>query len=1195
MFDLRAHAIPGMRPPHWWFAGIAVLMVVDMAAPPWWGLCVLHLLVLPIAWRFLHRRFITKVTASQAAAVAIAGTWHVFFGSHGNGWPMGLDRIADRSLFGHSIREFGEYVSTMAANSSANFSFDFVRLWTLLAILAAGYFHVYLRRRLRQRLEHQHFLQQNVRRRSREIERVNHALRDEVARRQATQHRLDQSETTFQSIMERMHLQVARKNAEGVFTYANEPFCRELGRAAIDVIGSTDADLYKPVVAARYRADDMKVMTTGQNIDKVEEHPGVDGQPGFVQVFKAPEYDQHGRCIGVQVIFWDITEKHRSEIALRHSEARKRALFDAAGDAVLLIDELGIIMEANPSATDMLHAGGGRLIGRPLEHLIMPIDDNSSIPIDGEQDHAEPSLIDQPLPGIRAFPTWSSLPLSRRHHLRLRRGDGVAFDSEVSMHIIPLGNQASSTGQLVSASSSGREREGRAVIIRDVTLQQQAFEAMRDAKAAAEQANRTKTQFMAGISHELRTPLGGIRGLTELLAQQTLPAPARRYVNLISQNTELLHDAIEDILDFSAIEAGRVAIAPATIDLHSIVGDAFGCLAIRVADKPVRLSLSIDPDVPRHVVADAKRIRQIIVNLVGNAIKFTAAGQVSLRLISAESHPDVNDAQTDQPDKRKRRGSSGEPAEIRKWFRLIVEDTGIGIAPENQARIFDAFEQADLGTNKQFGGTGLGLAIARGLAQRMGGGILVESEIGQGSRFIVDLNLPLADGVDPNADLRNSITAAHRLEAVVLSVDNETIEKALVETISDTGFRAFKPTSVSSQQGKSPVRWILTSATADTAFRVRARKSEDHVLWLTRAGEPAPRRAKKEDAVMIEPVHPDELRRWLAGMPLKQSGRGLKASQRRESRRSPKVSTRETANAIATSMGPPEEATAAMFADERDTANASARPNAIEVLVVDDSPTNRLVIHDQLLAAGHVVQTAHDGPDALRVYQRHLEGELHFDCVLMDLQMPKMDGTEVTAEIIRQSKQAGQVAPPIIALTAHVTDQHRQMCRDAGMVGYITKPIHLEPLLDEMRRVIDASSPVVGTQAGDESVSPVTGDDAWKSRLAKHCGNDESTMRSVCQAITIEIPELIGRLDTAGRSGNQRAFTTAAHTLKSCLRYVAETDDTQLASEVEKNSNDPEWINRLKDGLVKRSDAPEVRQLQQLQERAKQWVSRISS
>lgn len=1152
-------------------------MVIDMASPVWWGVCVLHLLVLPLAWRFLHRRFITKLTAAQAAAVAIASTWHVFFGSLGNGWPMGLDQ------------KLGWFLGEI--DPSVRMPLDFVRLWTLLAIFAAGYFHVYLRRRLRQRIGHQHFLQQNARRRSREIERVNHALRDEVARRQATQHRLDQSETTFQSIMDRMHLQVARKNAEGVFTYANAPFCKEIGREAIDVIGSTDADLYKPAVAARYRADDLKVMTIGQNIDKVEEHPSIDGQPGFVQVFKAPEYDQHGRCIGVQVIFWDITEKHRNEIALRHSEARKRALFDAAGDAVLLIDESGIIMEANPSATELLHAGGGRLVGRPLEHLIMPIYDNAvdhpNAP--GEQPPSDEStspvsrnghsLVDrsrigQPLmnpseSGRRAFSAWSDLPLSERHQLRLRRGDGVAFDSEVSMHVIPLGSSwasglnsstpTNSSGQELSNSRKGREREGLAVIIRDVTLQQQAFEAMRDAKAAAEQANRTKTQFMAGISHELRTPLGGIRGLTELLAQQTLPAPARRYVNLITQNTELLHDAIEDILDFSAIEAGRVAIAPTKIDLHSIVGDAFGCLAIRVANKPVRLSLSIAPDVPRFVRADAKRIRQVIVNLVGNAIKFTPSGQVSLRMSSSDqASPRQDEVET-------------------QHFQLTIQDTGIGIAPENQGRIFDAFEQADRGTNKQFGGTGLGLAIARGLAQRMGGNITLDSALGEGSRFVVDLQLPLAKGDDPNHEIIKKLSESQSSGLVVLSVDNPTIEEALTETIVEVGFKALRPSEISSRQSKSPLHWVLTGSAADAAFRVRARKSNDRVLWLTRAGEPAPRRAKKEDAIVIEPVHPDELRRWLAGVPLRQSSRGLPVvSQASLARIGTQVSASSTSGQASLVIAHKPSLT---------------EPNSIQghsVLVVDDSPTNRLVIHDQLAAAGHSVQTADGGEAALRCYQQHLSGDLRLDCILMDLQMPQMDGTEVTTEIIRLSHLANQTAPPVIALTAHVTDQHRQMCRDAGMVGYVTKPIHLEPLLEEMQRVI--------TKQGAEQVDtpqPSPADDAWYTRLGKLCGNDESTIRSVCEAITLEIPDLVRRLERSGRAGNQKDFLTAVHTLKSCLRYVAHPDEIRLASELEKASNDSAWIDALRSGFQSNEMMPEVASVKQLKEIATGWVDRI--
>ncbi len=1176
------------RRPLWWMLSIVVLMLADIAAPPSWGLCVLHLLFLPMIWRFLHRRVITRITALQATAVVLAGLWHAIYG------PI---------LDGSMLSGFWGAAPVEPTSPNVNqFYFDPVRLWTLLALMAAGYFHVYLRSRLRLRLKHQQYLQQGVRRRSQEVARVNHALRDEVARRQATQHRLDQSETTFQSIMDRMHLQVARKNSEGVFTYANDPFCKELGLQPIEVIGSTDADLYAPALAARYRADDLNVMTTGLHVDKVEEHPGVDGRTGFVQVFKAPEYDQHGRCIGIQAIFWDVTEKHRGAMELQNSETRKRALFDAAGDAVLLVDDRGVIMEANPAAMSLLQAGGGRLVGRPLEDLIMPVATTEQ-PQNTQSDLQQDKL------------TWKTLPFTQRHLLRLRRGDGVAFDSEVSIHPIPLG-----------------DRDGRAVIIRDITLQQQAFEAMREAKAVAEQANRTKTQFMAGISHELRTPLGGIRGLTELLASQTLPALARRYVNLIAQNTELLHDAIEDILDFSAIEAGRVAIDPTPIDLHETVGDAFGCLAIRVADKPVRLCLSIDPKMPRRVIADPKRIRQIIVNLVGNAIKFTPKGLVSLRLAMAENETVEASSRAHQSSRDRflslpgRAESDTKSDENTRLFEVTIVDTGIGIAPENQARIFDAFEQADRGTNKQFGGTGLGLAIARGLAERMGGGIKLESEVGVGSRFHVQMRLKLAEESIPakrwipkrignvlEMPSRSNQDDSPTKPAVVVSVNNETIENAIRETLIHDGWKTCRPDEVSSLAGQNsqqgagsdhltqPIAWVLTNQSADAAWRVRARKTNDRVLWLTRTGESAPRRAKKEDTIIIEPVHPDELRRWLVGQPLRQTARVNTIGN---------IKTNRVASLMQDSASP-----ATSSASNKSGAPQDDIANRFHLLVVDDSPTNRLVIHDQLVSAGHYVTTADGGKSAIAHFKRE-----SFDCVLMDLQMPGMDGTEVTAQLIQLAEQLGRPIPPIIALTAHVTDQHRKMCRDAGMIGYVTKPIHLEPLLIEIQRVVKTqlaqnvsasaaskpapvSTPVVAESRQPAPLSPLRTDsllddepkDEWRNRLSKHCGGDESTIESVCDAITMEVPDLIRRLDRAATDGNAKTFKTAAHTLKSCLRYLASPEHNQLASELEKQSDDADWFDRLHDDMKSKSDGAELQQLRQVQSVAKFWVKRVKA
>ncbi|MFG0265553.1 MAG: response regulator [Rhodopirellula sp. JB055] len=1135
------------RRPRSWVFLIALVAIADAITPPDWAVVVAHLILLPLAWRVLHRRFITWMTAIQSLAVAAVGLLHVF------------GPIAHRFSGGIETETFAWL--------------EPVRLWTFFALMATGYFHIYLQGRLRTRLKHQRMLQHRVHRRSLQIRRVNRALRNEVTRRQETQHRLDQSETTFQSLIDRMHLQVARKSAEGVFTYANEQFCADIGMTPVDVIGSTDAELFGEAIGKKYRDDDMSVMSTGHAVDKVEVHPAPDGRVGFAQVFKAPEYDQNGQCVGVQIIFWDITEKHRNEIALRDSEARKRALFDAAGDAVLLIDAQRAIVEANPSASELLQASGGRLVGRPLNDLITPVSQQ-----------------------------WGSLPLAERHQLRLRRGDGSAFESEVSVHNIPVGG---ATGQ--------------AVIIRDVTLQRAAFEAMREAKAAAEQANQTKTQFMAGISHELRTPLGGIRGLTDLLAQQTLPNAARRYVNLIAQNTELLRDVIEDILDFAAIEAGRVTIDPVPVNLHEVVGDAFGCLAVRVADKPDRLCLSIDPQTPQRVVADRIRIRQIVLNLAGNAIKFTQQGEVSLRLSPIDEPLNPANHPVTTPESNAPNDAPNDDIPM-AWFEITVSDTGIGIAPENQSRIFDAFEQADRGTNKQFGGTGLGLAIARGLAQRMGGDITVTSHVGQGSRFQCALALPLDP--KPARDEKTLPAVPPEGATAVVSVGNTTMQDAIAETLLHCQWPIRTPSML--EPDRVHLHWILTDQTADAAFRIRARKSSDRVIWLTRAGEPTPRRAKREDAIVIEPLHPDELRRWLSGKPLLQSSRGQRKRRRGTKPTLPATNLRTTSN----SPTPATTSATETHPSNPKRDDASSESPVYRLLVVDDSATNRLVIHDQLVAAGHHVQTADSGEAAVDRL-----ASSSFDCIMMDLQMPNMDGTEATRIIHQQFSQAGRTPPPIIALTAHVTDQHRQLCREAGMDGYITKPVDLELLLAEIERVMAATKaaesdamlpPELPTnnpaalplksndttktvdngstpseQPDDHPTEPAPDEETWdwRSQLSKHCGSDPDTMESVCEAFLMEVPSLIKNLAQGAKQGDANRLRSASHTLKSCLRYFAPQDDVAKAAEVESAVQDPEWVERLKTAInhsdPATTDAAESQAIEALRVTATHWVSRI--
>ncbi len=1125
------------RRPKWWIAATLALMAADIVAPAWMSLCIAHLVMLPVMWQVLHRRFITVVTSVQAFAIAAAGL------------AIAIERIAT------------------GAESVWIDSFPPARWWALAAVLATGSFHLALQGRLRRRLSRQRFLQSSARQRSVQIERVNRALRDEVARRQATQHQLDRNESQFLTLIGRMDAQLLRKDADGVFTYANEPFCRARGMDVREIVGSNDIEMFGPTLGAHYRQDDLKVMATGRQIEQVEEHPRPDGRRGFVQVFKVPDLDAAGNSIGVQVIFWDVTEKHRHAVELRESEFRKRALFEAAGDAVLLIDATGVVVEANPSAVGLL-AGKqefsppekdkqiagfevGPLVGEKADALLrLQPQATVQFRIDDGQSSGKPNgptESDSDAGGVKTPKSWRELPLSRRLLLRIVRRDGVEFDAEISIHPIPIASKS-----------------GRAVILRDITPQQHAMRTLREAKATAEEANRSKTRILATISHELRTPLGGIRGLTEMLLPMRLPSTARRYVRLIESNTALLCEGIEDLLDFAAIELGRLTIDPQPIDLHQTIADAASTLSVRVSDKPVHLAMSIHPATPRHVIADPKRLRQIVVNLMGNAIKFTPRGEVAVRL---------------QPSCEVELGET-EAAQANHLgmvdLCLSVRDTGIGISEAHLRRIFEAFEQAEVGTNKRFGGTGLGLSIVRGLTEQMGGRIDVQSGPG-GSVFHCHLRLRLAGertvGAIGNPAPIPPLPPELRRRPVIVAIANATVAGAIEETVRGRGRRCHTRLPVAYQAGRGrwdndegadwtetlrhsgPLDWIVTAESAASIWEGRGRQSDDRVLWVQRAGADSPPEAESRDVVAIEPVPPDLIGRWLAGNDREGDDSTFTTA--------PKPKTVKTQK---TAAGVPIDLT--RFAPQLIRPDAPpadpSPPTAGRLMLVDDSSTNRLVIGAQLQRFGYEVVIAGGGGEAIELFANAPDG---WACVLMDLQMPVLDGYQTTGRLRGIANQKRVAMPPVIALTAHVTEDHRRQCKRAGMAGFVSKPVDGNQLAREIRSVTQPSSavqasPGVEVQPDGQTKSRPAGwqDEAigrCRDQISQFAGQDPAMIRSLCQAFTNEAPLLMRKLRTAvqpteaGELTDRAAARGAAHTLKSCLRYVAAGEDVAAAASLE--------------------------------------------
>ena len=1114
-----------------WLVLSALVATADVFAAASWSICVLQLTVLWIALQFLARQQIPRLIAAIAALTLLAG----------------IIRLGSEP-------------------------FSPARWWVLAGLIAAAAYHFEIQRRRRRRLEIRQQLQQRVWKRNVQIRRINDALRREIARRQETQQRLSRAETHLESLAQRMQLQVLRKDIDGVITYANEAFCMAIGKSVDEVIGSTDADLYPPTIATSYRTDDERVILTGQPVDHIESHPAADGRTGWVQVFKAPEYDAQNRVIGIQMVFWDVTDSYRKTEELRRSAARKRALFDAAREAVLLVDETGVVVESNPAAEAMLSINGRQLVGRRLEQIATPESTlaNSAHSMESpDPDHADPDHGDtttSPPPGVAvtglgdetgvpparlaeterlasdappAQPMrWTDLPLGKRREIVLRPAGAASFPAEVSVHPIPLENSF-----------------GLAIFIRDVTLRHRAVEALRQAKLAAEEASRIKSEFMANVSHEIRTPLGGITGSAELLDQMELSPKARQYVDMIRTSGELLSGVIGDILDLASIEAGRLQITPTPVDLHRCLGEPFRALATKAMGKDLELILDIRPDVPRVAIFDANRLRQIVINLAGNAIKFTPQGYVRFSV----------------------------EVEDNEWLKLEMTDSGIGIAEDRLAKIFEPFEQGDSGTTRRFGGTGLGLSISEQLVRRMGGSIKVISIPGQGSVFRCRLPLPPLDEsvADGPAEKRVGTSPAapqsdRQPIGVAVEIPHPLQREAIQDLLVAAGYRI---------EPESPLR-IVDQSLASRQSERQAADPHARTIWLARVDEPTAAGQDPADPVLIKPILADDLLAWLREETEPDPSKRPASNPRAASRFQGSGHAAARASADPSNDGLPDGRT-------RSSGTHGSSVDQPQLLLVDDSPVNRSVIREFLTAAGYGVALACDGDQAIETIR-----ERPFDCVLMDLQMPGMDGIETMREILRELEGQGRPAPPFIALTAHATQEHRRRCLEEGMRDFLVKPINRLELLrsvaanlatSEVPKPINAgvSATSASKQAADSpsETLPIETSEAptvdWTVKFAKLGGGDPAVIDSLIEAFLTEVPDLTRELSRATSDRDQAATSRAAHTLKSCLRYVAPDPEWQLAQRMETAADTGDWST---------ADAC----LKQITPIAQRWVERLS-
>jgi PAS domain S-box-containing protein len=779
-----------------------------------------------------------------------------------------------------------------------------------------------------------------------------------VARDTTEQRRAEQAqESLLAAIVDGSNDAIIGKNLAGTIISWNRAAERIYGYRAAEAIGQP-IGLIAPPDRAGEMEDILAQVSRGAPVsfsDTVRLRN--DGVRLHVGVTVSPVRDSDGTVVGAASIARDITDRVKAE-------QRFRRLVQNAPDAMVFVDAAGTIGLVNEQTERLFGYSSAELVGQPVEMLISP---------GARARHA------------RHRDGYFAEPVTRRmgeaQELSGVRRDGTEFPIEVSLAPVDTDE-----GTVASAA------------IRDISGRKQVERALAAARDEALAATRLKSQFVAMVSHEIRTPMNGVIGLTGLLLDTPLKPAQRRYADAIAASGRALLAIISDILDFSKVEAGKISLVSAAFDPGELVQSAAQVAAETGRDKDLEIGAYYPPELPAAVLGDEGRLRQVLLNLVGNAVKFTERGEVVIRVTPAPSEP------------------GGTPR-----VTFAVTDTGIGIAPDDLPLLFAPFSQVDAAASRRFGGTGLGLSIARQLIELMGGQLTVQSQPGQGSRFAFTLPLPLA----PEPALPARFPAASCLSGrrLLIAEHHRTSRQLLSEHA-----RAWGMDTTAVPDDQTALRCLREAAQRGQPYD--AAVIDQHTAALAGTGV--------IQEIIADPVIS------ATKLILVTSG----------SYRDDETAAAAGATVLTTPVGPSQLYNCLLRlcgpAATADRATPSAPrkrrgPDRGLILLAEDNEINQMVAAENLAALGYRADIAGNGREAVRLATSGV-----YQAILMDCQMPRMDGYAATAEI-RSRERPGQHVP-IIAMTAGALAEDRQRCVSAGMDDYLAKPIDPALLSAALRR-----------------------------------------------------------------------------------------------------------------------------------------------